>query len=96
MKYNYVNIVRKCISVDVRGIKYLLKFQYKLCGLILYLSCLKGGNFNSIMSNFDSSLEEEELNHNIWKTRCGRGYGPVATQTKHVNSFRSDVSICLT
>jgi len=40
-------------------------------------------------------LEEEALNRHIWRTRCGRGYRPVATQTTHVKSFRSDVSICL-
>jgi len=48
------------------------------------------------MSNLDWSLEEEALNRNIRRTRCGRGYVPVATQTKHVKSFPSDVSICLT
>lgn len=87
MKHTYVNIVSKCISVDVRDIKYLLWVQYKHCGLILYLGCLKDGNLNSIMSTLDWSLEEEALNRHIWRTRCGRGYRPVATQTTHVKSF---------
>ena len=71
--------------MDVRDVKYLLKVQYKRCGLILYLECLKNANSKWIASTLDWSLEEEALNRNIWRTRYGRGYGPIATQTRHVN-----------